>query len=251
MKVRQLWDDRQLSSGTAQLEVMASAQGLIPRSSGSWTSSRAMPGFPRHQGAGSAAGNESLEYGRRADSAGHGVRWTIDLEPYPAARTPPREFVFPGGCKGLRSRWSISVTMTPTWRPVPARRSRYERSYCPADRPLDRRRPGGADVLWRSIPWDRGLRASPPSPEDRRAKYDRPDPRLPFQPRRLAQADPGRWSGLALRRRAGFARASDRRPGAVLLSSLGLRCSLVDFVGGVDRRLPGGRQRPPTAGPSR
>ena len=96
MKVRQLWDDRNLSSGTAQLEVLASAQGLIPALErivdiGPGT----MPGFRVIK-----VQDQRLEL-KSLEAAGEQIqpvterRWTIDLEPDPAARTPSGEFVFP------------------------------------------------------------------------------------------------------------------------------------------------------------
>ena len=96
MKVRQLWDDRRLASGTAQLEVTATAQGLVP------TLDRlvdlgpgAMPGFRVAKVQDQRLEMKSLETAGGQIQPVTERRWTIDVEPDPAARTPPREFVFP------------------------------------------------------------------------------------------------------------------------------------------------------------
>jgi hypothetical protein len=96
MKVRQLWDDRHLSSGTAQVEVMATAQGLIPgldRIVNMGPDS--MPGFRVTKVQDQRLELKSLEAGGEQVQPVTERRWTIDVEPDPAAPAPPREFVFP------------------------------------------------------------------------------------------------------------------------------------------------------------
>jgi hypothetical protein len=96
MKMRQLWDDRHLSSGTAQVEVMATAHGLIPTIDHLLNlGPGALPGFRVTK-----VQDQRLEL-KSLDASGDQIqplterRWTIDVAPDTEAHAPPTEFVFP------------------------------------------------------------------------------------------------------------------------------------------------------------
>ena len=94
LKVRQVLDDRRLAAGAAQMEIVATAKGLVPRLDQLLdTRENAVPGFKMVK-----VQDHGLEIKSMEDADGNAMpvcerRWQIDLEPVPGE--PSDRFVFP------------------------------------------------------------------------------------------------------------------------------------------------------------
>ena len=94
LKVRQVLDDRRLAAGAAQMEIVATAKGLVPRLDQLLdTRENAVPGFKMVK-----VQDHGLEIKSMEDADGNAMpvcerRWQINLEPVPGE--PSDRFVFP------------------------------------------------------------------------------------------------------------------------------------------------------------
>jgi hypothetical protein len=96
LKIRQIWDDRRLASGSAQLEVLATAQGLIPPLDRLVDlSSSTMPGFHVIKVQDQRLEVKSLGTDGAETFPVTERRWTVEVSPDADAKTPPSQFAFP------------------------------------------------------------------------------------------------------------------------------------------------------------